>query len=92
MQYYMIEWDHEEDDEPYRIYLEMDRYGCICRKVEAYRVGIYETFEDAEDHPTDPRELAGSEGNLSQFTRAQFDDIWAQSRETGGGSFMNMYF
>ena len=25
MQYYMIQWDHEEEDEPWRLYLEMDR-------------------------------------------------------------------
>lgn len=92
MQYYMIEWEHEEDDEPWRIYLEMDRYGCICRKIEAYRVGIYETFEEPEDRPTDPRELAGSEGDVTHLTRAQFDDIWTQSRETGADSFMHMYF
>lgn len=92
MQYYMIEWENEEMDDPWRLYLELDRYGCICRKVEAYRVGIYETFEAPEDTPVDPQQLAGSEGHVSKITRPQFDDIWAQSRETGTGSFMNMYF
>jgi len=92
MQYYMIEWENEEMDDPWRLYLELDRYGCICRKVEAYRVGIYETFEDPENTPVDPQQLAGSEGHVSKITRPQFDDIWAQSRETGTGSFMNMYF
>lgn len=92
MQYYMIEWDHEEQDEPWRVYLEMDRYGCLCRKVEAYRIGIYETFEDLDTPPMDPRELAGSEGHISKITRAQFDDIWTHSRETASGGFMGMYF
>lgn len=92
MQYYMIEWENEEADDPWRVYLELDRYGCLCRKVEVYRVGVYESFEDLESSPMDPRELAGSEGNLTQITRVQFEDIWTQSRELTSGSFMNMYF
>ena len=33
MQYYMIEWEHEEEDDPWRIFLEMDRTGSLCRKI-----------------------------------------------------------
>ena len=33
MQYYMIEWDHEEEDEPWQLYLELDSRGCPRRKV-----------------------------------------------------------
>ncbi len=91
MQYYMIEWDHEEEDEPWRIYLEMDRQGCLCRKVEVYRVGIYQAFEDLDTRPMDPREIAGSEGNVNKLTRPQFEEIWTQSREMPDG-FMGMYY
>ena len=27
MQYYVIEWDHEEPDEPWKLYLELDSRG-----------------------------------------------------------------
>ena len=91
MQYYMIEWEHEEDDEPWRIYIEMDRYGCLCRKIEAYRVGVYETFDELDTPPTDPREIAGSEGHITQLNRVQFEDMWTQSREMPDG-FMGMYY
>ena len=91
MQYYMIEWEHEEEDEPWRVYIEMDRYGCLCRKIEVFRVGIYQTHEDLETPPMDPREIAGSEGHVSQLNRIQFEDMWTQSREIPDG-FMGMYF
>ena len=38
MQYYMIQWDHEEEDEPWRLYLEMDSRGSLRRKVEDLRL------------------------------------------------------
>ena len=39
----------------------------------------------------DPRQLAGSEGSVTQLTRAQFADIWEQSREMPDG-FMGMFY
>lgn len=91
MQYYMIEWDHEEPDEPNKVYLELDSRGTIRRKVESYRVGVYESFDDLDTPPVDPREIAGSEGNVTALNRIQFDDIWEQSRQMPNG-FMGMYF
>lgn len=91
MQYYMIEWEHEEEDEPWRVYLEMDRTGSLCRKIEVFRMGIYQTYEDLDTPPMDPREIAGAEGNVMKLTRAQFDDMWEQSREMPDG-FMGMFF
>ena len=38
MQYYMIEWDHEEEDEPWKLYLELDSRGCPRRKVQCHLV------------------------------------------------------
>ena len=91
MQYYMIEWDHEEPDEPWKLYLELDSRGCLRRKVEVYRVGLYESFDDLDTPPVDPRQLAGPEGSVTQLNRAQFADIWEQSREMPDG-FMGMFF
>ena len=54
-------------------------------------VGLYETEDDLDTPPIDPRELAGSEGHIMEITRAQFEDYWDQSREMPDG-FMGMYF
>ena len=91
MQYYMIEWDHEEPDEPWKLYLELDSRGYLRRKVEVYRVGLYESFDDLDTPPLDPRQLAGEEGNVTTLNRIQFDDIWDQSCQMPNG-FMGMYF
>ena len=37
MQYYMIEWDHEEADDPWRLFLELDDKGSLRRKIEVFR-------------------------------------------------------
>ena len=91
MQYYMIEWDHEEPDEPYKVYLELASRGTIRRKVDSYRVGVYESFDDLDTPPVDPRQIAGSEGHVTDLNRAQFDDIWDQSRQMPDG-FMGMFY
>ena len=91
MQYYRIEWDHEEEDEPWKLYLELDSRGCPRRKVEVFRVGLYQSYDDLDEPPTDPRQAAGSEGNVTALNRVQFDDIWEQSRQMPDG-FMGMFF
>ena len=91
MQYYVIEWDREEEDEPWRLYLELDSRGSLRRKVEVYRIGLYQPCDDLDTPPVDPRQLAGSEGSVTQLTRAQFADIWEQSREMPDG-FMGMFY
>ena len=91
MQYYMIEWDHEEEDEPWKLYLELDSRGCPRRKVEVFRVGLYQSYDDLDEPPTDPRQAAGSEGNVTALNRVQFEDIWEQSRQMPDG-FMGMFF
>ena len=62
MQYYVIEWDHEEPDEPWKLYLELDSRGCPRRKVEVFRIGLYQPYDDLEEPPMDPRQAAGAEG------------------------------
>lgn len=91
MQYYMIEWDHEEPDEPWKLYLELDSRGTLRRKVEVFRVGVYQSFDDLDTPPMDPRQLAGEAGNVTALNRVQFEDVWEQSRQMPDG-FMGMYF
>ena len=91
MQYSMSEWEHEEKDRPRKLYLELDRRGCPRRKVEVFRVGLYQSYGDLDEPPTDPRQAAGSEGNVTALNRVQFEDIWEQSRQMPDG-FMGMFF
>ena len=91
MQYYMIEWDQEAEDEPWQLYLELDSRGCLRRKVEAYRMGFYESFDDLDTPPMDPRQLAGDSGNITPLNRVQFEDIWERTREMPDG-IMGMFF
>ena len=92
MQYYQIEWTNEEPDEPFKLYLELDEEGRLRRKVEAYRFGVYDAFDEPKTLTRiDPQELAGSEGHVTKLTRVQFDDFWEHSRQLPGG-FMNLYY
>ena len=50
MQYYMIEWEHEEADDPWRLFLEMDDKGSLLRKIEVFRIGVYEPYENLNTH------------------------------------------
>ena len=59
--------------------------------MEAYRVGLYQSYDDLDEPPMDPRQAAGSEGNVTALNRVQFDDIWEQSRQMPDG-FMGMFF
>ena len=65
--------------------------GLPRRKVEAFRVGVYQSYDDMDEPPMDPRQAAGSDGNLTSLNRVQFDDVWEQSREMPDG-FMGMYY
>ena len=40
MRYLLAEWTHQEEDEPYLIYSEMDEERRETRRVEFYRNGI----------------------------------------------------
>lgn len=91
MQYYMIEWEHEEADDPWRLFLELDHQGCIRRKIEVFRIGVYEAYEDLDTPPVDPREIAGAEGHVNNINYYQFEDMWSQAREVCD-SFMSMFF
>ena len=40
MNYILVEWEHELEDEPYQIYSELDGDRRETRRVEFYRNGI----------------------------------------------------
>ena len=93
MQYYMIEWENEEPDEPWRVLQELTDRGNPRRRIEVYRVGMQNAAEAPEEElpPMDPRELAGEDGHLTSITRFQFEDMWEQSRYVPTG-FMDLYY
>ena len=74
MRYLLAEWTHQEEDEPYLIYSEMDEERRETRRVEFYRNGITFSYggergnEGAlrrEPFPEDLRDLQTPEGELS---------------------------
>ena len=84
MKYYVLEWDNEEVDEPWRTYLELDREDRICRRVDFYRAGFAEYYEDLNTDPVDVKALAG-EGSCEELQRSFFESAVAQVYELAGG-------
>ena len=104
MKYVLAEWDHELDDEPYRIYSELDEVRRETRRVEFYRNGVTFSYgaergnEGAlapEPFPEDRRDLRPpeEEGELTarEISPGLFYEIWNQAQERPDG-FMGMFF
>ena len=104
MKYVLAEWDHELDDEPYRIYSELDEVRRETRRVEFYRNGVTFSYcaergnEGAlapEPFPEDLRDLRPpeEEGELTarEISPGLFYEIWNQAQERPDG-FMGMFF
>ncbi len=102
MRYLLAEWTHQEEDEPYLIYSEMDEERRETRRVEFYRNGITFSYggergnEGAlrqQPFPEDLRDLHTPEGELSarEISPGLFYEIWNQAQERPDG-FMGMFF
>ena len=104
MQYVLLEWDHDLDDEPYLVYSELDDSRREVRRVEFYRNGLSFSYggerggEGAlapEPFPEDLRALrpAGEEGSshAQSIPAGLFHEIWAQAQERPDG-FLGMFF
>ena len=102
MQYVLVEWDHDLDDEPYRIYSELDDSRCEVRKVEFFRNGICFSYGAERGNqgalsgvpfPEDLRTLTGEAGECRarSISRQLFQEIWNQAQERPDG-FMGMFF
>ena len=104
MQYVLVEWDHDLDDEPYLIYSELDDVRRETRRVEFYRNGVTFSYGGergnegalaAEPFPADLRELKSEdiEGDFiaRSISAGLFYEIWNQAQERPDG-FMGMFF
>lgn len=104
MQYLLIEWDHDLDDEPYLVYSELDDGRREIRRVEFYRNGISFSYggerggEGAlapDPLPEDLRTLRpeNEEGafHVQSIPPSLFHEIWNQAQERPDG-FMGMFF
>ena len=104
MQYLLAEWTHQEEDEPYLIYSELDGSRRETRRVEFYRNGITFSYggergnEGAlrpEPFPEDLRDLQPPEGegeySAREISPGLFYEIWNQAQERPDG-FMGMFF
>ena len=101
MHYVLIDWVHDEIDEPAHIYSELDQDRREVRRVEFYTNGLCFSCGaergnlDAlrrEPFPTDLRELCTEEGMTAHaITPMLFYEVWSQAQERPDG-FMNMFF
>lgn len=91
MQYFMIEYKHEDVDEPWRVILEMDDQRRIQRQVNCYRMGLEEALEVEANTPTDVEELAGLDGVVTPLNRLQFEDMWDHSHYMPD-TFMGLFY
>lgn len=102
MNYVLVEWDHDLDDEPYLIYSELDDGRRETRRVEFYRNGITFSYGAergnegalaAAPFPEDLRDLKAPEGEFSarEISPGLFYEIWNQAQERPDG-FMGMFF
>ena len=104
MDYVLLEWNHDEDDEPYLIYSELDDARYEKRKIEFFRNGLTFSYgaergnEGAlapEPFPEDLRDLRPpeEEGELTarEISPGLFYEIWNQAQERPDG-FMGMFF
>lgn len=104
MEYVLAEWEHDLDDEPYRIYYELDGSRREVRRVEFYRNGITFSYGgergnegvlSPDPFPADLRELRPEtdEGDFTArgISPGLFYEIWNQAQERPDG-FMGMFF
>ena len=102
MEYVLVEWDHDLDDEPYLVYSELDEDRLETRKIEFFRNGICFSYGGERGNegaladtpfPKDLRELSGGEGNPTAraISRQLFQEVWNQAQERPDG-FMGMFF
>lgn len=102
MEYILVEWDHDLDDEPYLIYSELDENRREIRKIEFFRNGICFSYGAGRGNegalaeipfPKDLREISGGEGERTArvISRQLFEEVWNQAQERPDG-FMGMFF
>ena len=105
MEYVLIEWEHDLDEEPYLIYSELDSRRRETRRVEFYRNGVTfsyggergnEAVLSAVPFPKNLREIDRNhteEGELTarSISPGLFYEIWNQAQERPDG-FMGMFF
>jgi len=104
MEYVLVEWDHDLDDEPYLVYSEIDGSRRETRRVEFYRNGITFSYGAErgnegvlakEPFPEDLNALRPEDAEGAFTARSippgLFYEIWNQAQERPDG-FMGMFF
>lgn len=101
MRYILVEYDHAQEDDPVRVYSEVDRDGLEKRRVEFYGNGLW--FAYGEEHggdealsktpfPAEVRTLnVPGEVTARTISASVFREVWDQAAERPDG-FMGMFF
>ena len=101
MEYVLVEWSHDLEDEPYEIYSELDSDRREVRKIEFFRNGLCfsyggerGSFEALSKDPF-PADLRSwnldGQREAKAISRSFFQEIWNQAQERPDG-FMGMFF
>lgn len=102
MDYVLVEWAHDLDDEPYLVYSELDGDRREMRKIEFFRNGICFSYGAERGNegaladvpfPEDLRTITGEAGECTArpISRQLFQEVWNQAQERPDG-FMGMFF
>ncbi|WP_298035400.1 DUF6881 domain-containing protein [uncultured Dysosmobacter sp.] len=101
MEYVLVEWTHEYEDEPYEIYSELDADRREVRKVEFFRNGLCFSYGGDRGNcdaladvpfPENLRVIGQTEGMTARsISRSHFLEVWNQAQERPDG-FMGMFF
>lgn len=101
MDYVLITYTHEEDDEPQYVYSELDGHRREVRRVEFYPGGLCFAYGNergncealaAEPFPRDLRDLnRPGEAEARAISRSLFQEVWNQAAERPDG-FLGMFF
>lgn len=101
MRYILVEYDHAQEDDPVRVYSEVDRDDLETRRVEFYGNGLW--FAYGEEHgggealsktpfPAEVRSLnVPGEVTARTIPASVFREVWDQAAERPDG-FMGMFF
>jgi hypothetical protein len=89
--YLVVDWIHAFDDEPVRLYSELDESRCEIRKIEIYRDGSFGIAISGKSTKGSKLSLtpipmideinAQSEFMATEISKEEFDNIWNEHSE-----------
>lgn len=87
MQYLMLDWDEPaEEDDPCRVYVQLDGHRREVRRIDMYRNGTYILWDEGaaelkpEPYPDNIYSLPGAP-MVQRLSAVQFESYWAEIKD-----------